>query len=53
MSKPKVDDPEQSCRFLELAQEREAEGDSDALARAVKKLAGLPREKPTPKKPKK
>jgi hypothetical protein len=39
MAKPKQDDPEQSRRFLELAQEREAEGDEAKLAKAVKKLA--------------
>lgn len=41
------DDPEQSRRFIELAQEHEAEGTDAALAHAVKKLARLPREPKT------
>jgi hypothetical protein len=46
----KQDDPAQSRRFVELAIEREAEGDDETLARAVKKLAPHRREQPKPGK---
>lgn len=49
MSKPKQDDPVQSRRFLELAQEREADADDSKLAKTVKKLAAHPG---GPRKPK-
>ena len=51
---PKADDPEQSRRFIEMAQEREAEGSSAALERAIKTLAPHGRLKPkNPKRKKK
>jgi hypothetical protein len=45
MAKPKQDDPEQSRRFLEMAQEREADADDSKLKEAVKKLAPHHRQK--------
>jgi hypothetical protein len=54
MGKLNQDDPDQSGRFIKLAEEREAKGDTDALAKAVKKLAAQPRAKePAPKRLKK
>ena len=38
-SKPKPDDPEQSKRFIETAEEVGADTDDDALERAFKKIA--------------
>lgn len=43
--KPKQDDPEQSRRFIEIAEANKATK-SDALKKAVKKLAVHPREAP-------
>ena len=53
MSKPKLDNPEQSRRFIEMARERGAEHDEKDLARAVKKLAPHKRDKAkaNPKRP--
>jgi hypothetical protein len=39
MPKPKQDDPAQSKRFIEMAQEQASKFDEKDLARAVKKLA--------------
>ena len=36
---PKPDDPEQSKRFIETAQETGADEDTEALERAFKKIA--------------
>ena len=36
--KPIKDDPRQSKRFLDLAKEVEATGDSESLERAIKKI---------------
>ena len=41
---PKPDDPEQSKRFVETAKEAEAIEDQDALLRALKKIAPLPKD---------
>jgi hypothetical protein len=51
-NKPKHDDPEQSRRFIELAQEREAQFIRPALDRAVKKIAMQERKEPKPKRSK-
>ena len=42
--KPQLDDPEQSKRFLETAEEIEAAEDPEALSRALKKIAPLPKD---------
>lgn len=49
----KSDDPEQSRRFIEMALEREADGDAKDLGRALKKLAPHKRDKTkaSPKRP--
>lgn len=44
MTKPKQDDPAQSKRFIEVAQEQG--GDEKDLARAIKKLAPRVRVEP-------
>ena len=41
---PKPDDPEQSKRFLETAEEVEAEDDPETLSRTLKKIAPLPKD---------
>jgi hypothetical protein len=51
-SKPKRDDPEQSRRFVELAEEREAQFIRPALDRAVKKIAMHGRKEPKPRRSK-
>jgi hypothetical protein len=38
-SKPKPDDPEQSKRFIETAEEVGADDDPEALERALKKIS--------------
>lgn len=43
---PQPDDPAQFQRFVDLATEFEADASSEALARAVKKIAPQDREKP-------
>jgi hypothetical protein len=48
--KPKQDDPEQSRRFIEIAEAQKATN-SDALKEAVKKLAASRREPPKGKPP--
>ncbi len=48
--KNKQDDPEQSRRFIEMAQEHGADGSTEALDRAVKKLASHGRKVPKPKR---
>jgi hypothetical protein len=55
MAKPmhKPDDPEQSKRFIEMAQELEADGDAEAFDRAFKKVAAAKRQPPTKPKRKK
>ena len=55
MAKPmhKPDDPEQSKRFIEMAQELEADGDEQALARALRKVAAAKRQPTTKPKRKK
>lgn len=50
MIKPKQDDPAQSKRFIEMAQEHGADGSPAALDRAVKKLATYGRTVPKPKR---
>jgi hypothetical protein len=40
---PRPDDPEQSKRFIEMAEEAGADADDDALERAFKKIAPLAR----------
>jgi hypothetical protein len=48
MQKPKTkpDDPEQSKRFIETAEEVGADADDAALERALKKIAQVPKPKP-------
>ena len=48
-TKRKQDDPEQSKRFIETAEEVEADTDDKALERAFKKL--LPQKKPEKSRP--
>jgi hypothetical protein len=40
---PKPDDPEQSKRFLQTAEEVGADRDEGALKRAFEKIGGLPK----------
>lgn len=40
---PKLDDPEQSKRFIETAEGAEVSDDPEALRRALKKIAPLPK----------
>ncbi len=42
--KPKPDNPEQYKRFVETAEEVEADGDPEALPRTLKKIAPLPKD---------
>jgi hypothetical protein len=42
---PKPDDPEQSKRFIETAEEVGADADNEALERAFKKIIDLPPKK--------
>jgi hypothetical protein len=42
---PKPDDPEQSKRFIETAEEVGADSDEEALERAFKKIAPQKKEK--------
>jgi hypothetical protein len=44
---PKPDDPEQSKRFIETAEEVGADADDGALERALKKVADSKESKPT------
>jgi len=45
---PKPDDPEQSKRFIDTAEEVGADADDQALERAFKKIAPAPK-RPSPK----
>ena len=42
--KPKPDEPEQYKRFLETAEEVEADKDPKSLERTIKKIAPLPKD---------
>ena len=42
--KPKPDDPEQYKRFIEIAEEVDADDDPEALSRSLKKTAPLPKD---------
>ena len=50
---PKQDDPEQSKRFIEMAREMLATGNSKEFDKAFQKVATAPREAPKAKAPKK
>ena len=41
---PKLDNPEQSERFLEIAETAEASEDPEVLSRTLKKIAPLPKD---------
>ena len=41
---PKPDDPEQYKRFIETAEEVDADDDPEALSRSLKMIAPLPKE---------
>ncbi|MEK7994369.1 MAG: hypothetical protein AAB403_11250 [Planctomycetota bacterium] len=47
---PKPDDPEQSARFIALAQEVGAEGSPEEFGRIFRMVATATREAPKPKK---
>jgi hypothetical protein len=46
---PKPDDPEQSKRFIETAEEVGADTDDEALERAFKKIVPVPKRRPAEK----
>ncbi|MGB6537192.1 MAG: hypothetical protein WBF58_14645 [Xanthobacteraceae bacterium] len=46
---PKPDDPEQSKQFIETAEQVGADRDEEALERAFKKIAPLPKQRSSEK----